>query len=133
VERRLPTAAPPAALQPKTAAPISRTWSRRLFVLGLTASFVAVSLGVHSVFSGGEKLIGIVQAQNLNLRTGAGESFASKGWILGGTRVRILRVSDDGDWLEVETVYQDFDEDGLKTGRGWVGKAFVKITEEETP
>jgi uncharacterized protein YraI len=98
----------------------------------LAASFVAASLGLHAVFSRSQAnpLMGVVTARNLNLRSGPGEGYSSHGWIPGGTRVKILGLSEDGYWFEVEVVYWDGEK--FDIGRGWVGKAFIEIIQEET-
>jgi serine/threonine protein kinase len=134
--REPPPSTAPAVVAPAAGAPafsfsLGRRWSRRLFVLGLAASFAAASFGIHSAFSRVQALTGVVTTKNLNLRSGPGENFISRGWIPRGTQITILRLSDDGDWFEVKAVYWDLEQERFVDGRGWVGKAYVRIIQEE--
>jgi hypothetical protein len=106
-------------------------WRRRVFATGLAAGFVAATFWVHAVVSGiGTRtlLTGVVTAVNLNLREKPTTSSSVVGVIPKDMRVKVLRMSSDNLWLEVETDFVwDVQEQGWHRARGWVSKSYIKL------
>jgi serine/threonine protein kinase len=117
--------------QKTPAAPILQTWVRRLTTAVLAASFIASSFWIDSVISGraGGNLQGKVTAQNLNFRAEPDKASPPFGWIPEGMAVRIIGLSQDGQWFEVEAKY--WDGQRWRQGHGWVSKPYVKLLEEQ--
>ncbi|MBI3949590.1 MAG: protein kinase [Acidobacteria bacterium] len=108
-----------------------RRWTRRVFTTALAAGFVATTFWVHSIFSGRwPKALPGVARETLNLRAEPTQSAVSYGWIPKNKQVKIVGLSEDGQWYEVEAVYWDYDDRIFRSGRGWVSRAYVRLEEE---
>lgn len=106
-------------------------WTRRLFTLGLAASFIVAAFWVHSIVSGPSARVrsGVATA-NLHLRAEPRVTSVSYGLILKGASVKITGVSSDGRWYEVEAVYRAWSDRRLHDGRGWVAKSYIELDQE---
>lgn len=98
-------------------------WSRRLFTLGLCATFLGTAWGLWTIARRWAYPVGVVNTRSLNLRAGPGEAYESMGVIPYGSRVRHLRGDSADGWVEVEVVY--WNGSPANNSHGWVRGRFI--------
>ena len=119
-----------------------RREAKKLMLISLVFGFLfwAMSLGVTAVVErrvvGGPAspvqsptptLVGMTTT-DVNLRAGANSNYRKVGLAERGSRVRILNVSPDNNWYEVEVLQHGrAKQDPSSNDRGWVSKSYVSL------